>query len=228
MAGDLIGYARVSTRDQDPGSQEAMLRDAGCRRVFVDHGESSRTTDRPQWRECLAFVQEGDTLVVRALDRMAGTTTIAIQTISELHDRGVNIKSLTEPDIDTTTPMGRALFGIVAVFAQLRVDTIRSNTRIGLEAARAQGRVGGRPTVMTPERIEQAHKMRATAHPLRPSREPWASGHRRYAEPSKRRVPDHEGRALAQVSVVCASCAQRHECRCRVTMSSGFGPGMTA
>lgn len=76
MAGDLIGYARVSTRDQDPGSQEAMLRAAGCRRVFVDHGESSRTTDRPQWRECMTFVQEGDTLVVRALDRMAGTTTI--------------------------------------------------------------------------------------------------------------------------------------------------------
>ena len=161
MAGDLIGYARVSTRDQDPGSQEAMLRSAGCRRVFIDHGESSRTADRPQWRECMTFVQEGDTLVVRALDRMAGTTTMAIQAISELHDRGINIKSLTEPDIDTTTPMGRALFGIVAVFAQLRVDTIRSNTRIGLEAARAQGRVGGRPTVMTAERVDQARRMRA-------------------------------------------------------------------
>ena len=89
---------------------------------------------------------------------------MAIHTINELHERGVNIKSLTEPDIDTTTPMGRALFGIVAVFAQLRVDTIRDNTRRGLAHARAQGRVGGRPSVMTPERIAAAVKMRAEEH----------------------------------------------------------------
>jgi DNA invertase Pin-like site-specific DNA recombinase len=102
--------------------------------------------------------------MVRRLDRIAGSETMAIQTINELHERGVNIKSLTEPDIDTTTPMGRALFGIVAVFAQLRVDTIRDNTRRGLAHARAQGRVGGRPSVMTPERIAAAVKMRAEEH----------------------------------------------------------------
>ena len=112
---------------------------AGAARVFVDHGESSRLRDRPQWLACLDYLRDGDTLVVRALDRIAGTTTMAIETISELHDRGINIKSLTEPDIDTTSPMGRALFGIVAVFAQLRVDTIRENTRRGLEHARANG-----------------------------------------------------------------------------------------
>ncbi len=86
---------------------------------------------------------------------------MAIQTITELHERGVNIKSLTEPDIDTTTPMGRALFGIVAVFAQLRVDTIRDNTRRGLEHARAKGRLGGRPTVMSAERVAAAVQLRA-------------------------------------------------------------------
>ena len=155
-----IGYARVSTRDQDPASQERELAASGAVRVFVDHGESSRIRDRPQWLACLDYLRDGDTLVVRALDRLAGTTTMAIQTISELHERGVNIKSLTEPDIDTTTPMGRALFGIVAVFAQLRVDTIRENTRRGLEHARAQGRYGGRPTVMTPERVTAAVQMR--------------------------------------------------------------------
>ncbi len=90
---------------------------------------------------------------------------MAIQTINELHDRGLNIKSLTEPDIDTTT-MGRALFGIVAVFAPLRVDTIRDNTRRGLAHARAEGRVGGRPSVMTPERIKQALRMRADKHSI--------------------------------------------------------------
>jgi len=85
---------------------------------------------------------------------------MAIEVINVLHDRGINIKSLTEPDIDTTTPMGRALFGIVAVFAQLRVDTIRENTRRGLEHARARGRLGGRPTVMSQERISAAVQMR--------------------------------------------------------------------
>ena len=132
--------------------------------MFVDHGESSRVKDRPQWLACLDYLRPGDTLMVRRLDRIAGSETMAIQTINELHERGVNIKSLTEPDIDTTTPMGRALFGIVAVFAQLRVDTIRDNTRRGLAHARAQGRVGGRPAVMTPERIAAAVKMRAEEH----------------------------------------------------------------
>lgn len=156
----LVGYARVSTRDQEPGSQERELAAAGAVRVFVDHGESSRVRDRPDWVACLDYLRAGDTLVVRALDRIAGTTTMAIETISQLHDRGINIKSLTEPDIDTTTPMGRALFGIVAVFAQLRVDTIRANTRRGLEHARAQGRLGGRPTVMTEERTTAAVQLR--------------------------------------------------------------------
>ncbi|WP_414788088.1 recombinase family protein, partial [Escherichia coli] len=79
-----------------------------------------------------------------------------IETLHDLDRRGVNIKSLTEPMIDTTTPMGRALFGMVAVFAQLRVDTIRENTMRGLAHAKAQGRVGGRPSKMTPEKIAQA------------------------------------------------------------------------
>lgn len=158
---NVIGYARVSTRDQSPSSQAAELTVAGAMRIYTDHGESSRVTDRPQWLLCLDYLRPGDVLVVRALDRIAGSEIMAIQTISDLHDRGVNIRSLTEPDIDTTTPMGRALFGIVAVFAQLRVDTIRENTRRGLAHARSQGRVGGRPTVMTPERIAAAEEMRA-------------------------------------------------------------------
>ena len=157
---NVVGYARVSRRDQDPEAQEAELRAAGASRVFVDHGESSRVTDRPQWLACLDCLREGDTLLVRRLDRLGGSERIIIETLHDLEARGVNIKSLTEPMIDTTTPMGRALFGIVAVFAQLRVDTIRENTRRGLAHARSQGRVGGRPSVMTPEKIAQARTMR--------------------------------------------------------------------
>jgi len=156
---NVVGYARVSTREQNPAAQEAELRAAGAARVFVDQGESSRVRDRPQWLACLDYLRDGDTLVVRRLDRIAGSEKMAIETINELHERGVNIKSLTEPDIDTTTPMGRALFGIVAVFAQLRVDTIRDNTKRGLAHARAEGRIGGRPSVMTLERTEAALRM---------------------------------------------------------------------
>lgn len=166
MGNNIVGYARVSRQEQNPAAQESELRAAGAARVFVDHGVSSRVTDRPQWLACLDFLRTGDTLVVRRLDRLAGSEQMAIQTINELHERGIDIRSLTEPVIDTTTPMGRALFGIVAVFAQLRVDTIRENTQRGLAHARAQGRVGGRPSVMTPERTEQAHRMRAEQHSI--------------------------------------------------------------
>lgn len=158
---NVIGYARVSKREQNPAAQEAELRAAGASRVFVDHGESSRIADRPQWLACLDYLREGDTLLVRRLDRLGGTERIIIETLHDLDRRGVNIKSLTEPMIDTTTPMGRALFGMVAVFAQLRVDTIRENTMRGLAHAKAQGRVGGRPSKMTPEKVAQALRMRA-------------------------------------------------------------------
>lgn len=160
--GRIFGYARDSTREQTIAAQVAELRAAGCERIFTDHGVSSRIADRPEWRMLLdVAARPGDTIKVRRLDRIAGTERMMIEVLHDLDDRGLNIVSLTEPAIDTTTPMGRALFGVVAVFAQLRVDTIRENTRLGLEHARAQGRVGGRPTVMTPERIAAAELMRA-------------------------------------------------------------------
>ncbi|MCD2444364.1 recombinase family protein [Agromyces sp. SYSU K20354] len=157
----IIGYARVSTREQNPKSQVAELHAAGAEKVFVDDGDSSRVADRPQWLACLDYLRSGDTLLIRALDRIAGTEKMAIQVIHDLDERGVLIRSLTEPPIDTTTAMGRALYGVVAVFAQLRVDTIRENTRRGLEYARSEGRLGGRPTVMDEDKIATARLMRA-------------------------------------------------------------------
>lgn len=158
----IIGYARVSTREQNPASQEAELRAEGAEKVFVDHGESSRIIDRPEWQRCLDQLRDGDTLVIRELYRIAGSEKMAIEIIRDLARRGVRLKSLTEPflDVDNRTPMGQAIVGIMAVLAQLRVDTIRDNTRRGLAHARSQGRVGGRPTVMTPERIGEAALMR--------------------------------------------------------------------
>lgn len=158
----IVGYARVSTRDQNPAAQEAELRAAGAGRVFVDHGESSRVSDRSQWTACLDYLRPGDTLVVRALDRVAGSEVMAIELIRDLARRGIRLRSLTEPflDVDTSTPMGEAIVGIMAVLAQLRVSTIRDNTRRGLEHARSQGRVGGRPSVMSDERTAAAVQMR--------------------------------------------------------------------
>jgi DNA invertase Pin-like site-specific DNA recombinase len=140
-----IGYARVSTREQNPDYQEHELRTAGAERVFVDHGDSSRIRNRPQWLAALDYMRAGDTLLVHRLDRVSGEWHL-FQLIADLGERGINLRSLTEPDVDTTTLMGKAFYGIVAVFAQLRIDTIRENTMAGLAHARAQGRVGGRPT----------------------------------------------------------------------------------
>ncbi len=165
--GALIGYARVSTRDQDPGMQETALRNAGAVRVFTDHGESSRRADRPQWKACLDYLRDGDTLLVYRLDRLAGSQQQMLQIFDELERRSIDLRSLTEPAIDTTSPMGRAFYSIIAVFAQLRVDTIRQNTRDGLARARAEGRVGGRPTVMTPERVALAKRLRGEGMPYR-------------------------------------------------------------
>lgn len=164
----IIGCARVSTRDQNPQAQQAEFEAAGAARVFVDHGHSSRTTQRPQWAACLDYLRAGDMLLVRALGRIAGTERIALEVIRDLAARGIRLRSLTEPalEVDASTPMGQAIIGIMAVLAQLREDTIRESTMRGLEHARAQGRIGGRPTVMTPERCEAAQKLRADGHSL--------------------------------------------------------------
>lgn len=150
----IVGYARVSTREQSPTAQLGELREAGARCVSVDHGASSRVRDRAEWLACLDYLRAGDTLVVRALDRVAGIEVMAIEVIHELGRRGVSLRGLTEPalSVDASTPMGQAIIGIMAVLAQLRADS----TQRGLAHARSQGRFGGRPAVMTPERITAA------------------------------------------------------------------------
>lgn len=157
----LIGYARVSTIDQDPDSQERLLAEAGCERIFVDRGESSRKRHRPEWDKLMEYVRPGDTIIVRELSRLAGTERILIDTINELGEKGLNVRSLTEPDFDTTTPMGRAIFGIFAVMAQLRVDMIRELTRIGMANARSRGKRLGRPNKLTPDQVKSARLMYA-------------------------------------------------------------------
>ncbi len=163
-----IGYTRVSTRSQKADSQIARLEAAGCERIFVDIGYSSRLDDRPEWNKCREMQRTGDRLTIPALDRVAGTDTIALSVMRDHAERGVKFRSLDEPwmDIDPTTAMGEAMLKIMATLAHLRVALIRENTRRGVEFARSQGRVGGRPTVMTPERVEMARQMREADPPM--------------------------------------------------------------
>lgn len=156
----MIGYGRVSTKDQRSDPQRAELEAAGCEKIFIDHGVSSRIRDRPEWLALLEYARSGDVLAVRKLDRLAGTGTMMLGIAGQLEELGVDLRSLMEPQIDTTSAMGRAFFGFAAVLAQLRVDSIRENTMAGLAYARSQGRIGGRPSVMTDERTAQALRMR--------------------------------------------------------------------
>ncbi|MDO5049354.1 MAG: recombinase family protein [Actinomycetaceae bacterium] len=153
----LIGYARVSTAEQHLDAQLAALNDAGCSRVFTDQASGART-DRPELAAALDYLREGDTLVVWKLDRLGRSLAHLVHVIEDLEKRGVEFRSLSE-SIDTTTPGGRLVFHMAAAFAQFERDLIRERTNAGLEAARAKGKVGGRPSVMTADRIKAARDM---------------------------------------------------------------------
>src|SRR5436309_13080010 len=145
----LIGYARVSTSDQNLDLQLDRLKEAGCRRVFEETASGANKV-RPHLREALEFLRPGDTLAVWKLDRLARSVQHLIEIIEQLHKRGCGFRSLTEA-IDTTTAGGRLIFHIFGALAEFERSIIRERTLAGLEAARAPGRKGGRPRLMTDE-----------------------------------------------------------------------------
>jgi DNA invertase Pin-like site-specific DNA recombinase len=151
-----IGYARVSTGGQKLERQLDALRAAGCRRIFAEkqHGDSGR----PELAACLGFMHAGDTLVVPSLDRLSRSLQDLITTVGDLRTRAVGFTSLHE-HLDTTTPGGRLVFHVFAALAEFIRELIVSGTREGLAAARARGRIGGRPTVATADVIRAARDM---------------------------------------------------------------------
>ena len=149
-----IGYARVSTLDQELAPQLDALRAAGCEPIFEDRASGART-DRPGLAQALAFARDGDVLVAWRLDRLARSLPDLIETVNQLQKRGVGLRSLTEA-IDTTTPNGRLVFHLFGALAQFERDLIGERTRAGLLAAAARGRRGGRKPVVTPERLARA------------------------------------------------------------------------
>ena len=164
-AGDqLIGYARVSTDDQNLALQLDALKQAGCRRVFRDVGSGS-LSHRPELDACFQFLTAGDTLVVWRLDRLGRGLKHLIDAIEDLHDREIGFRSLTE-QIDTTTSAGRLQFHIFGALAEFEKEIITERTRAGLAAARARGRLSGRPSLVTAEKLAAARTMRAQKHTM--------------------------------------------------------------
>jgi DNA invertase Pin-like site-specific DNA recombinase len=157
MTGTLIGYARVSTADQNLDLQSDALSVAGCTRVFMDTASGS-IADRPQLTACLDYVRAGDTLVAWRLDRLGRSLPHLIDTVRGLADRGVGFRSAQEA-IDTTTPGGRLVFAVFGALAEFERDLICERTHAGLAAARARGRVGGRKPALTPTKAKAARNL---------------------------------------------------------------------
>ncbi|MCP5067981.1 MAG: recombinase family protein [bacterium] len=153
----LVGYARVSTLDQNPALQTDALRAAGCEKLFIEKASGSRQ-DRPQLRVALDYLREGDTLVVWKLSRLARSLKQVIQAAQDMQGRGVGLKVLTQ-NIDTSTPEGRLFFHMTAAFDEFQRELIVENTRAGLAAANKRGRRGGRPRVMDNKKIKNAEAM---------------------------------------------------------------------
>jgi len=153
----LIGYARVSTGDQNLDLQRDALTKVGCKKIFEDKISGARI-ERKGLSEALDYVREGDVLVVWKLDRLGRGLKDLIEKMNDLEDRKIGFKSLTE-SMDTTTPGGKLIFNIFASLAEFERNIIRERTKAGLSAARSRGRLGGRPKKLTPEQIELMKKM---------------------------------------------------------------------
>ena len=155
----LVGYARVSTTDQTLALQQDALTKAGCTKIFTDIASGAQA-ERKGLTEAISYVRAGDILVVWKLDRLGRSLKDLITRITELNDRKIGFKSLTE-NIDTTTSGGKLIFHIFGALAEFERDIIRERTNAGLEAARSRGKKGGRPPALSPEKIKLARRLYA-------------------------------------------------------------------
>ena len=161
----LIGYARVSTQDQNLDLQVDALIKAGCQKIFDDKISGSRS-ERSGLAKALEMLRDGDTLVVWKLDRLGRSVKNLVDLVGELQNQGIQFKSLTDA-IDTSTPSGRFFFHVMASLAEMERELTVERTRAGLEVARQLGRKGGRSRKMTDSKIESAKKLLANGVPPR-------------------------------------------------------------
>jgi len=155
----LIGYARVSTRDQKPHLQLDALHAAGCKRVF-EETVSGAKRDRPELKAALDFMRAGDDLVVWKLDCLARSTRQLLETVEDLERRGIGLKVLTQ-SINTSNAGGRLIFTVFSAIAEFEREIIRERSRAGLDAARSRGRKGGRPRALSEKNLKQARALLA-------------------------------------------------------------------
>lgn len=153
----LVGYARVSTRDQNPAAQIDALKAAGCERVFMEKA-SGAARDRPELNAALDYIRAGDSLVVWKLDRLARSVRQLVETAEDLARREIGLKVLTQ-QIDTTTPGGRLVFHVFAAVAEFERELMLERTHAGLATARAANRRGGRPKALSEAQIRRARAM---------------------------------------------------------------------
>lgn len=158
----IIGYARVSTDDQNLDAQTDALKVAGAERIFADKISGTKR-DRPELGSLLDQMRPGDVIVVTKYDRLARSLRDLLDIVETIKDRGAGFRSLAE-DIDTTTPAGRLVFHVFASIAQFERERISERTREGLQAAKARGRVGGRPPALTTAQKAEARRMRDDEH----------------------------------------------------------------
>src|SRR5437773_11534618 len=152
-----IGYARVSTDDQDTAVQVATLKSAGCERIYKEKASGGRW-DRPELHRLLDQLRKGDVLVVWKLDRLSRSLRDVLTIMERLGDSGAGFRSLTEA-IDTTTPAGRMMMQMVGAFAEFERAMLRERTKAGLDSARREGRIGGRPPKLKPQQQQEIVKL---------------------------------------------------------------------
>ncbi|MCD2452061.1 recombinase family protein [Methylicorpusculum oleiharenae] len=153
----LIGYARVSTDDQNLDLQRDALEKAGCEKIYTDQ-QSGASTDRLGLAGVLEIARSDDTLVVWRLDRLGRSLKHLIHLVEKLEQQGIGLRSLQE-NIDTTTSGGRLVFHLFGALAEFERNLIRERTQAGLSAARARGRLGGRPKLLDPKKRELALRL---------------------------------------------------------------------
>lgn len=158
-----IGYARVSTEDQNPDLQLTALKQAGCTRLFTDRATGAHVK-RPELTKCLKALSEGDTLTVWKLDRLGRSLWDLISLLDDLKARGVAFRSLTEA-VDTTTPTGRAMWQMVGILAELERSLIQERTQAGRAAAVARGVKMGRKALLSAQQITHARQLLAQGEP---------------------------------------------------------------
>jgi len=157
----LLGYARVSTDEQETHLQTDALKGAGCERIYQEKASGAKA-DRPELMRLLDSARKGDVVIVWKMDRLGRSLLHLIETVNLLNERGVQLRSLTENLIDTTSPSGKMVFGIFGIMAEFERDMLRQRTNAGLAAARKRGRVGGRPKSIDVADLKKARVMLAS------------------------------------------------------------------